>query len=668
MEIKELLNGRSGKRDVAYAACGMLLGVMAPIGWIILRLMLFWDDSQSLADQVIQDIMGTEQSRYMYSYMCGGTMMVLGSFGFFIGRASQQIHDRALKLDLLNREVAEQKASFEQRFVVLDRSIKNFHIINTDLQKSVNRQEILRLSADGLHEVIGFDRVNVLMVDEAEKQLYFAACRGASLDDAEIGIRLPLDERAGCLFKSIADRQVMLIDDIVKMPEEYHLQPPCDAVPQLRSRNFILCPILVRGKAVGLIAVDNKFKKAKLSDTDVDTVKLFADQVSSSMMRINLLDAVEALTQQLEHTFNEFLKYRDEHAELIKSLRLATSSTTSATADISGGAGVIQESVNSTRSAVGQISVSIDQVSDTLKSLNEFMESSIASMTEIQYTVSAVEESSVRSHAMSETVKERAEHGVDTVKQVLDGMRGIVTAVEQAEGTINNLSLKGEEVGTITSVVTDLTQKTSLLALNAAIIAAQAGEHGRSFAVVADEVRSLAREAASSTDQINQILEEIQKYTRDTVDHIRCTHQLVNQGMEQGQEMSDVLTQILGSSQQAMEMAHEIRKSTQEISQSVVGVSNAIEELGEMSSQVSRASREEAHGAKSIVSAVEEVQTMSDDMVKATSRQAENTRQIENSVERVSDMVQRIFDEMDERRSGSLQVIEDLRRLKEKTV
>jgi methyl-accepting chemotaxis protein len=385
------------------------------------------------------------------------------------------------------------------------------------------------------------------------------------------------------------------------------------------------------------------------------------------MMRINLLDAVELLTQQLEHTFNEFLKYRDEHAEHITSLRAATSSTTSATADISGGADVIQESVNATRSAVGQISVSIDQVSGNLKSLNDFMASSIAAMNEIQYTASAVEESSVRSHAMAETVKERAEHGVETVKQVLLGMRGIVTAVEQAEGVIDNLSLKGEEVGTITSVVTQLTQKTNLLALNAAIIAAQAGEHGRSFAVVADEVRTLAQEAASSTNKINQIIEEIQKYTRETVDHIRCTHQLVDEGLERGEEMADVLSQILGSSRQAMDMAHDIRKSNQEISLSVVNVSTSIEELGEMSLQVSRASREEAQGAKSIVAAVEEVRSMADDMVLATSRQAENTRQIENSVDRVSDMAQRIFDEMDDRRTGSLQVIEDLRRLKGKT-
>ncbi|MGW8312370.1 MAG: methyl-accepting chemotaxis protein, partial [Desulfuromonadales bacterium] len=656
MSLNDILSGKSGRRDLVYAFSGMILGVMAPVGWILLRLILFWDDSQTLFGQIMQDILGTAQNRTMYAYMCGGTMMVLGTCGYFIGRAAQQVHERALKLDILNREIEEQKSTFERRFTDLDQSIKNFHSINADLQKSVDRLEILRLTANGLHEVIGFDRVNVLMVDDDRKQLHFAACRGVNLDNADLTIKLPLDERAGCLFKSITDRQVMLIDDIAKMPEEYLLKPPCDNVPQLRSRNFILCPIIVRNQAVGLLAVDNKFKRHKLTDTDLDTVKLFADQVSSSMMRLNLLDAVESLIQQLEHTFKEFLKYRTEHAELIKSLRTAASSTTSATSEIAGGAEVIQESVNSTRSAVGEISVSIDQVSNNLKTLNEFIESSIASMTEIQFTVNAVEENSVRSHAMSETVKERAAHGVDTVSHVLNGMRGIVTAVEQAEGVINNLSSKGEEIGTITSVVTQLTQKTSLLALNAAIIAAQAGEHGRSFAVVADEVRALAQEAAVSTDQINRIIEEIQKYTRETVDHIRSTHRLVNEGMAQGEEMSDVLAQILASSQQAMEMAHDIRKSNQEISQSVVGVSNSVEELGEMSSQVSKASREEAQGAKSIVSAIEEVRAMTDDMVKATSRQSDNTHLIEVSVDRVSDMAKRIFDEMEDRRNGSLLV------------
>ena len=65
MSINEIFSGSSDKREIAYTAGGVLLGVMAPLGWIILRLMLFWDDSSSLLDQVFQDIVGTEQSMYM---------------------------------------------------------------------------------------------------------------------------------------------------------------------------------------------------------------------------------------------------------------------------------------------------------------------------------------------------------------------------------------------------------------------------------------------------------------------------------------------------------------------------------------------------------------------------------------------------------------------------
>jgi methyl-accepting chemotaxis protein len=644
----------------------MLLGIMAPLGWIALRLILFSDGSSALLDQAVADITATEQSRFLYAYMCVGTMLVLGTFGFFIGRASQQIHDRAVRLDQLNREVAEQKRGFERRFTDLDQSIKNFHVINADLQSSVNRAEVLRLSADGLHEVIGFDRVNVLMLDDSCQQLEFVASRGINLDGELPDLKLPLDERAGCLYRAIIDRRVMLIDDITTMGAEYHLQPPCDGLPQLRSRNFILCPIVLHNRAIGVLAVDNKFKHQRLNDSDVDTVKLFADQISSSLMRINLLDAVDSLTQQLEHTFNEFLKYRVEHDELVDALRQATNSTSTATSDISGGAGVVQEALQATRSAVGEISVSIDQVSGNLKALNEFMEGTIASTTEIQYTVDAVEENTVRSQEMAQTVRQRAEHGVDTVHGVLGGMDGIKLAVVDAEGVIGQLSAKGEEVGSITSVVTELTRKTSLLALNAAIIAAQAGEHGRSFAVVADEVRSLADEAAVSTGRINQIVAEIQGFTHDAVDHIHSTHRLVDEGVVQGNEMAEVLSQILESSQQAMEMANDIRRSTREISQSVSGVNSSVEELGEMSAQLSRASREEAAGARNIVASVEEVRSMTEEMVGATDRQTENTRWIEESVERVSVMARRIFDEMDERRLGSLQVIEELRKLKAK--
>jgi hypothetical protein len=129
VKLTEVLYSRIGDRDVAYAAGGVLLVFMAPIGWIILRLVLFWEVDRSLFDQVFQEITGTEQNRFLYAYMCAGTMVVMGPFGFFIGRASQQSHDRAVKLDLLNREVDEQKTTFERRFTDLGHSIKNVHTI-----------------------------------------------------------------------------------------------------------------------------------------------------------------------------------------------------------------------------------------------------------------------------------------------------------------------------------------------------------------------------------------------------------------------------------------------------------------------------------------------------------------------------------------------------------
>jgi methyl-accepting chemotaxis protein len=313
---------------------------------------------------------------------------------------------------------------------------------------------------------------------------------------------------------------------------------------------------------------------------------------------------------------------------------------------------------------LGEISVSIEQVALNLKSLSDFMASAVAAMTQIHYTINAVQESGVRSHSMAEAVKLSAEDGVSVVEQVLAGMRGIVSAVGQAEAAISRLARKSAEVGTITSVITDLTQKTGLLALNASIIAAQAGEHGRSFAVVADEVRALAQEAASSTSQINRIIDEIQTFTGETVNHIRQTRHLVDDGMGKGDEMARALRQILDSSTQAMEMTSDIRRATQEISRAVEAVNRSTEELGEMSTQVSQASREETQGVRSIVRSVEEVQSMSVDMVAATRRQLTNAEQINCAVEQVSAMGKHIFDEVEARRQASHAVVENLRQVR----
>ncbi len=277
----------------------------------------------------------------------------LGIVGFIIGKAAQEIFDRARSLDELNHTVAQQKEEFERRFRDLNSSLKNFHLINAKIQKSINFQDVIRLAADGLHEILGYDRVNILMINRERQLFEFAAHRGSNQSHAD-GITLPLDGRAGALFKMVESRQVLLVKDITKLPEDFHLKPPCDNISALRSRSFIICPIIVADEVVGLFGVDYKNQRKTLDETDIDTVKLFADQVSATMVKIGLLDSVETLIRELSHTFDELLRFRREHAEHEGSLREATASTSESILDIARAVDVVRDVVDTTRSSTGR--------------------------------------------------------------------------------------------------------------------------------------------------------------------------------------------------------------------------------------------------------------------------------------------------------------------------
>lgn len=652
------------ERRWQYTWCGVFLGVLAPLGWILFRLMLFWDPKLSLFRQISGDILRNSESMVLYGYMTLGTGAVFAFFGYFLGRNSEQIHERAERLDELNRTVKKQKDEYEQRFKDLNNAVKNSQIINARLQKTLQVRDIYKLSAAGLQEIIGFDRVNVLTVDGKKKTLELILSRTAE-GESEPGLVMPLGEAAGVLNKVVLEKESCFIDDISRYPSEYQMRAPCDRVPQLRSRSFIVCPIIVWNEVVALLGIDNKESRTPLGETAIDTVRIFAEQISTTLTKISLIEAVDVLTRELERTFTELLGYREEHARHDLSLHRATGSTTQSIGAIVRASDVIRNAVLTTRSAAGEMSASIEQVAQNLGQLSEFTENSISSMTEIAAAIRSMEENGVRSLSMSETVKQNAEAGARSVGDTLEGLKQIENTVEAAVAAIERLAEKGEAIGHITEVITEITQKTNLLALNAAIIAAQSGEHGRSFAVVAEEIRNLSQEASTSTSAINRLVEEIQTFTLDTVDQIGKTRDQVREGISRGAEMETSLHAILQSSTLAMDMANEIRRGTRESTLAVDSISRSIEDLGEMSSQLSSASREQALGTQNIVRSIDEIQSMAEDLVRAGETQQMNTMQIEGAVTLVSNMVKTIFSEISERKSASREIIERLELIKE---
>jgi len=654
------------KKSTVYSVSGFILGIGAPIGWTFIRLLFFYDNKQSFIGQIFSDAFVSAKQLSLYSYMGLGTALVLSTLGYLIGKNGDELHERAVELDLLHREVASQKEIFENRYKVLDSNIKNFHQISSKIQMSLDLDEIIRLCAEGLHEVLGYERVNILMADEG-KRLRFKVAAGTDGFDTMTAV-LPLDRSIGVIYKCMMDRKVYLIDDMTRYPDDYHLQPPYNNLEPLRSRSFILCPIVVKGQSVGVFGIDNKSSKRALNDSDVDTIMLFADQISSAVTRINLLTSIDTLTSEMESSFTFLLGSRDQYSRNVMTLKENVDSVADGSAIIASASEGVMASVDETSTAVNQISVAIEQVTRNMDHLSNIVQQSATAMEEINSTISSVEQNAAISHEVSSQVKSQADEGMAIVKETINSLAEIQSSVALSYDAITRLSENSSRIENIINVINDITKRTNLLALNASIIAAQAGEYGKSFGVVADEIRNLSLQTGHSTGEITGIIEEIMSESKTAASNITVTKNLVQRGVDLGHSTGESLRAIYDRSVCSLDMTQQIKQATEEQVISVHMVSKSMDDVSSMTAHILTASTDQAKATRSIARSVETIKDMAHEMVKSTGRQVEDGHKIRRTVESVSEMVREMFDNMEQRRQQSAEVIKELENMKNRTV
>ncbi len=653
------------KKATLFSVGGFLLGVNAPLGWIAIRIMFFYDPKQTFFGQIISDIVRDGEHLALYNYIGAGTAVVMSVLGYMIGKNGDELHERAAELDILHQEVGEQKEIFENRYKVLDKNIKNFHHISSKIQMSLNLEEILLLCAEGLHEVLGYERVNIMMSEDG-KNLRFVTAIGTDGFDTK-GVLLPLDPSIGVIYKCFAERKVYLIDDMSHYPSEYHLQPPHSNLAPLRSNSFILCPIVVKGETIGAFGIDNKSSHRALNDSDVDTIMLFADQIASAITRINLLTSIDTLTSEMESSFKFLLGSRDQYSRNVIHLKDGVDSVADGTSVIASASEGVMASVEETSIAVNQISVAIEQVTRNLDHLAGIVHQSAAAMEQINSTISNVEQNAAISHEVSNQVKLQAEESRTVVAETISFLDEIQRSVGISYDAIKRLAENSTRIENIVSVINDITKRTNLLALNASIIAAQAGEYGKSFGVVADEIRNLSLQTGHSTGEITSIIEEIMSESKTAANNITATKDLVHRGVELGHTTGESLKAIYDRSACSLDMTQQIKLATQEQVSSVQLVARSMEDISSMTSQIFIASTDQAKATRSIARSIETIKDMAHEMVNSTSRQVDDGKMIRRTVESVSDMVTEMFDNMEMRRSQSAEVIKELESMKNLT-
>lgn len=222
------------------------------------------------------------------------------------------------------------------------------------------------------------------------------------------------------------------------------------------------------------------------------------------------------------------------------------------------------DSVQNTSVSIEAVVQSIGETSINIEELAASTEQTASSITEISSAISQIRDHAERTATCSEDVQLRANEGLESMALTMAVMQRIEQSSEQSFASISKLSVHSEEVGKIIAVIRDVVKQTNLLSLNASIIAAQAGEHGKSFSVVAEEIRGLANRSAHSAGQIEELVANIQEETAVMHRAVLLGKDQVKEGVAVVTSTNNALNQIGASVDEVLAMVRKIVTATKE--------------------------------------------------------------------------------------------------------
>jgi methyl-accepting chemotaxis protein len=335
-------------------------------------------------------------------------------------------------------------------------------------------------------------------------------------------------------------------------------------------------------------------------------------------------------------------------------------------AQINGSTQDLSVAVESTSASIEQLSANIREVASNTSELAGAAGETQSAIMQIASSVKEVERTAKESAMLSDKVKTDATtFGMSSIGKAIDGMKEIKASVENTAGYIKKLGGRSDEIGKILNVIDEITDQTGLLALNAAILAAQAGEHGKGFSVVADEIKNLADRTSLSTQEIGALIQAVQQEVADAVEAMEAGLKSVHTGFKVTGEAADALRKIVESSKQSSDIAAAIERSTTEQAQATRLVSDAMEKVLRMVGEIAKATNEQNRGIQLIMKATEKVRDVSSQVKIATNEQSLNSKRISESIELVSDKSQQISRAIYEQKTGVTQIWQSIEKIKD---
>ncbi|MEF2145777.1 MAG: methyl-accepting chemotaxis protein [Desulfovibrionaceae bacterium] len=262
-----------------------------------------------------------------------------------------------------------------------------------------------------------------------------------------------------------------------------------------------------------------------------------------------------------------------------------------------------QSSLLQVANEVTGVAIALEKASDELQHQMDSLTNGVDStadqtgrvataMEEMNTTVLEVARNASETAEASEKANKVAQDGGGVVQRTVDEINGVARTTEEAAKTLQELTTRAQNIGQVMAVINDIADQTNLLALNAAIEAARAGEAGRGFAVVADEVRKLAEKTMHATKEVEDAVALIQESTADVVKEMDTTQGRVVRTSKMAEDAGAVLSEVVSQSNLITDMVRNIATAAEQQSSTSDEINNNVNEISSLSKEVSRGIQE----------------------------------------------------------------------------
>ncbi|NLR74738.1 methyl-accepting chemotaxis protein [Leeia aquatica] len=299
---------------------------------------------------------------------------------------------------------------------------------------------------------------------------------------------------------------------------------------------------------------------------------------------------VSKVSQQLDFTSRSQVLHQDEIGETVTAFNTLLERLQANLQQLYGGAGEVAV-------AAQQMAQTASQLSQSASKQSESSAAVAATVEQMTVSINHIAERSSDAHQLARDSGQLAREGSSIIGQTITDIRSVSQTVSQVAGSIRELEAHSQQIGSVLAVIKEVADQTNLLALNAAIEAARAGEQGRGFAVVADEVRKLAERTSASTQEIAATIAAMRQQSQQAADRMQEAESLVSQSVSRADHADQAMARIGEAAHRTEGMVSDIASAIQQQSAASSSMAANVEQIAQMTEEASVAAQESSGSA-----------------------------------------------------------------------